>query len=363
MSHRKSIAERVDGFRRYYQRLNERPLLGFFCGSEYPLFRYRAAVALPTDRPLRPEDFDAAAYAADAARLFEEHENCGGDFIWAGSAFWGIPWVEAVIGCSLYADQSTGSISSRKPTDLRGPDGVPDFDPCHPWIAKLGEMLDCLAETSLGQWPISTTRMRGISDLLTALYGSAEFIFAMMERPEEVQNTCRRLTDLWIQIGQFQLERIPLFRNGVGSYGYNMWAPPGTIWHQEDAVAMLSPRLFDEFIRPCDQRIVGAFEHCIIHTHPSGFLPMDAYLGMDFTAIELHIDQGGPTVQELWNQHRQILEKKPLLIWGRLGEDELDWVFSRLPPQGLAVMSIVADVEQAQTLRRHLEDHSVRDST
>jgi len=354
MSPCESIAERVIGFRRYYERANQRPLLGFFCGSEYPLFRYRAAASLPTDRPIRPEDLDVAGYTADAVRLFQEHEQCGGDFIWAASAFWGIPWLEAVLGCPLYADFTTGSISSRPPPNFHGPEDIPVFDPRHPWIEMLAKLLDSLAEASRGQWPIGTTRMRGISDLLLALYGSEGFIFAMLERPQEVRDVCRRLTELWIGIGAFQLERIPLFHGGIGSFCYNMWAPAGTVWHQEDAVAMLSPRLYEEFIRPCDEQIAKAFEHCILHTHPSGFLPMEAYLEMNLTAIELHVDKGGPSVQDLWNRHQQILETKPLLIWGHLRDDDLDWIFRQLPPQGLAVMTNVTDPKQAQEIwQRH----------
>ena len=87
----KSIEERVALFRQYYAKENERPLLGFFCGSEYPLHRYPASRSLPEDRPLTPDDFLIEPYLDDCDALFEHHEACGGDFIWAGSAFWGIP--------------------------------------------------------------------------------------------------------------------------------------------------------------------------------------------------------------------------------------------------------------------------------
>jgi hypothetical protein len=350
MSCCKSIADRVAGFRRFYERTNDRPLLGFFRGSEYPLFRYPSASSLPTDRPVVPADISPAAYAADSARLFQQHEECGGDFIWSASAFWGVPWVEAALGCPLHADLTTGSITSRPPAKFRGPEDVPAFDPHHPWVEKMAACLDSLAATSQGQWPIGTTRMRGVSDLLSALYGGEHFLFAMMERPDEVHETCRRLTDFWIQLGRFQLQRIPLFHGGVGSFYYHMWAPQGTVWHQEDAVALLSPRLFNEFIQPCDQQIAQAFEHCILHLHPTGFVPLDAYLDMNLTAIELHVDQGGLPAEKLWDKHQRILARKPLLIWGQLTRQDLDWIFSQLPPQGLAVMTVVEDHEQAKEI-------------
>ena len=91
------LEERVARFRSFYQRANERPLLGFFVGSEYPLRRYRASDSLPSDRPLAPEDFAVGPYLDDCERLFNLHEACGGDFIWSAGAFWGIPWLEAAL--------------------------------------------------------------------------------------------------------------------------------------------------------------------------------------------------------------------------------------------------------------------------
>jgi len=343
-----SIDERVERFQRFYRRENDRPLLGFFRGSDYPLHRWPASQNLPTDRPLTPDDFDVEPYLDDCDQLFESHEACGGDFIWSGSAFWGIPWIEAALGCPILADHTTGSIHAEKPANFAGPDSVPTFDPQNPWMILCAEFLSRMAQRSQGRWPLATTRMRGVSDLLSALYGGSEFIFPMMEKPDEVRAVAARLTDFWIAFGQFQLERIPLFHGGVGSFYYNMWAPAGTVWHQEDAAALLSPTLYDEFIREPDERIVAGFDHCIMHQHPTRFVPTDFYLKMNFATLELHVDQGGPSAEQLYTTHRKIMDAGiPLLIWGNLSEADRTWIFGQLPPQGLAVMDVVQSPEEA----------------
>ena len=296
---------------------------------------------------MTPEDFDVGPYLDDCDRLFERHEACGGDFIWSGSAFWGIPWLEAALGCPIIADHATGSIRAEIPAGFRGPAYVPEFDGASPWMLKAIEFIQRMSERSAGRWPIGTTRMRGISDLLSALYGADAFVYAMMDRPAEVKEVCRRLTDFWIGFGKLQLERIPQFRGGVGSFYYNMWAPAGTIWHQEDAAALLSPGLYDEFIREHDQRIAESFAGCIMHHHPTAFVPTEFYLDMPLLAIELHLDAGGPTAEELFETHAKILDRKPLLIWGDLSESDLDWIFARLSPEGLAVITVVDGPERA----------------
>ncbi len=342
--------ERVERFRRFYRRENERPLLGFFVGSDYPLHRWDAPRSLPEERPLRPEDFPVEPYLDDCDRLFNVHEACGGDFIWSASIFWGIPWMEALLGCPIVASHQTGSIHAEAPEGFTGPSPIPEFDPDSPWMQKAAEFMEKMTQRSTGRWPIGTTRMRGVADLLSALYGGSNFVMALMEKPDEIREVCRRLTDLWIAFGKWQLDRIPLFHGGVGSFYYNMWAPAGTIWHQEDAAALLSPRLYDQFIREHDLRIAQAFDGCIMHQHPTRFVPTDFYLDMPFLALELHVDTGGPNAEQLHAAHVKIMERKPLLIWGNLSEKDLDWIFSRLPAQGLAVQCVVQGPEQAQRI-------------
>ena len=349
-SRHKPIAERVEAFERFYRRGNGRPLLGFFLGDEYPLRRYPSSRVLPGGRALTPADVPVQPFIEDSRRLFAAHEACGGDFIFAATPFWGIPWIEADLGCPVVADHDAASISTRPPEAFHGPDSVPVFDASSPWAAKAAEFFRALAEDAEGRWPLATTRMRGVSDLLAALYGNNELVFAMLEKPDEVEAVAARLADFWIAWARFQLERIPPFFGGIGSFYYSMWAPAGTVWHQEDAAALLNPELFERFIAPQDRRIVRALDHCIMHQHPAGYLPYEAYLDMGFTALELHIDAGGPSAEQLYGVHTAILERAPLLIWGALSEKDLDWIFSQLPPQGLAVQAVVRSAEEARAL-------------
>ena len=142
-----SIEERVERFRRYYARTNDRPLLGSFVGSEYPLHRYPASRSLPEGRPLEAADFDVAPYLDDFDRLFEIHEACDGDFIWSASAFWGVPWLEAGLGCPIVADHAAGSIHAEPPVNFSGPDDVPDFDASHLRVSWLWHLFSAVAFT------------------------------------------------------------------------------------------------------------------------------------------------------------------------------------------------------------------------
>lgn len=343
----KSVEERVEMFRSFYRRENPRPLLGFFLGSEYPVPRYPSMASLPEGRALTPEDFPMDGFLDDSERLHVGHEECGGDFIWSASAYWGIPWLEAALGCPLYVSHATGSIYSEPPAGFAGPADIPQFDPDNTWMRLMDRYLTGLNKRSAGRWPVATTRMRGISDLLSALYGGSEFVMAMLETPGEVHAACKSLVDFWLGVAEFQLSRIPAFHGGVGSFYYNCWAPAGTVWCQEDATALLSPDLYGAFVEPALRAVVAAVDGAIMHQHSTGYVPTESYLTMDFHALELHIDEGGPSAEELYSRHQTILDKKPLIIWGKMTEEDLHWIFSRLPTKGLAVIHVVESAQEA----------------
>lgn len=339
-----TIEQRIANLTRYYNRVNERPLLGFFLDSEYPLRRYRASASLPEERPLRPDDFVCADYLPDNERLFNLHEEAGGDFIWAASAFWGIPWLEVMLGCEAFADHGSGSIHTRIPNAPC----VLEFDSDNAWARKAKEFLTEFSRHASGRYPLAVTRMRGIADLLAAMLGNEAFILNFMQEPDQVKRLCERLTDHWIAFGKFQLEQIPLFHGGVGSFYYNMWAPVGSLWHQEDAVALLNPGIYRKFIEPCDRRIAQSFGGCFMHMHPTGFYPYRQLLDASMTILELHIDAGGPSAEQLFDVHKEILAHKPMLIWGDIGDEDLEWIFLNLPRQGLAVQKVVKNAQEAE---------------
>jgi hypothetical protein len=351
----KPVPQRVEAFQNFYDRRNTRPLFGFFIGSEYPLPRYPASRMLPDNKPLVPDDFVVEQYLADSERLYEIHESAGGDFLWSASPFWGIPWCEVLLGCPIFSSHKTGSISARAPEAFRGPDDIPQFDPDSPWAIKMEEFFRKLSEASEGRWPLGTTRMRGISDLLNILYGTDHLIIKMLEDPDEVEAAAIKLSHFITELSTFQIERIPEFHGGIGSFYYYMWAPPKTTWLQEDAATLLSPDWYSRFIQPNTQKIVEGLDHAIMHMHPSGYLPLEYHLQLKCTAYELHIDEGGPSPWEMEDRYHKIMSQSPLLIWGQLGTKELDWIFNHLPAQGLAVQAAVPSIKDAVNLLDHYE--------
>jgi hypothetical protein len=350
-----AISDRIAALTSWYRRENQRPLLGFFLDSMYPLHRYKGSSVHIRSGAVQPQDIVVEDFLEDCDRLFRLHEEAGGDLLWSASPFFGLPWVEASLGCNVVADFAAGSTRALPPEGFEGSRSIPSFDESNPWVAKLLEFLPKLTRHSRDRYPVGVTLMRGISDLLAALYGGEQFIFRMLEHPEEVHECVARLTEYWISFGRCLLGNVPSFHGGTGAFFYSAWTPGKTIWMQEDAAALLSPGLYEEFIKPADDRICRAFESSVIHLHPSRFIPVDYFLDMPVDVIELHFDRGGPSAPDLLPLHRKILARKPLFVFGNVVEQDLDFMIDNLPWNGLAIDMVVSSVEHAREVWSRFE--------
>jgi hypothetical protein len=349
-----SLPSRIELLTRWFHLENDRPVLGFFLDSMYPLHRYRGASRHIREGSVRPEDIVVEDFLDDCDRLFRLHEQAGGDLIWSASPFFGLPWVEASLGCGVVADFGTGSTRSIPPRGFEHSRQIPSFTESDPWVRKLLEFIPALHARSQGRYPVGVTLMRGISDLLAALYGGEAFIFRMMEDPQDIRAAVERLTDYWIQFGRCLMSRIPPFHGGTGSFFYSLWTPGKTIWMQEDAAALLSPELYEQFILPADEAISRAFDHTVMHLHPTRFIPASFLLKTGIDVIELHLDRGGPPAAELLQVHKAILARKPLFVFGDVTLADLDFMLENLPWRGLAINMAVSSVAEAERAWSHL---------
>ncbi len=187
-----------------------------------------------------------------------------------------------------------------------------------------------------------------MADILAVLYGGEEFIFKAIYDPEQLRKVLTKITRFYIEVMEFQLSLIPDFHGGTGSFYYYLWTPHDTVWHQEDSVMLLSPTIYDEVIKPFDEQIYTHFKHNICHFHSTGgFIPYQEVLSFHPLAIEMHLDSGGPSAEALFDRHREILHTTPLMIWGKFTQQDLDWVFSKLSPEGLALNIVVRSAEEA----------------
>lgn len=332
----------------------DRPLLGcnigFFVNQRFP----RLMEAIPPGL-VKPEDIRVDLFLEDSESLYQRYSEIGDDYPYVGAPFIYMPWMEAIIGCPIRSS----------PTSLWAEPCVTDWESWHwerptlenPWAQKLIELMQALVKHSNGKYPVAPTLMRGPSDILSAMRGAAQLSLDILDFPGEIKRAAKLCADVWIDVGKAQIALVPDSNEGyvAGDAGLRTWAPDKVIWLQEDAMALLSPRLYYEFFFQLDRHIASKFPCVAFHLHGSALWAIDQLVEIpEIDVIELNFEAAQCDIEGTFSGWRKIQAKKPLVIW-RLYEDGfwswLNRVLVEFPPRGLSIQVTVKDEEEAKKLK------------
>lgn len=338
--------------RRFFDReLSDRPLLGcnlgFYMHQAYPAL----SAALPRGR-VTPDDIQIDLFLEDCERLYQAHRQLDDDYPFVGGPFVYVPWMEAIMGCPIFASE----------TSMWAEPAVDDWDLWHweppslvsnPWAQKLLEVMAALVKHSKGRYPVAATLMRGPADMLSAMRGAVHFPLDFYDCPGAIRRAAELCADVWVEMGKAQLALVPTSSKGyvAGAHGLRIWAPDKVIWLQEDAMALLSPRLFREFFLPLDRRIAGEFPCVAFHLHGSALWAIDDLVTVpELNVIELNYESAQQDVEGTFAGWQKILKHKPLVIWKEYDGANfwpwLDRVLEELGAQGVSIQVTVPGVEE-----------------
>ncbi len=86
----------------------DRPLLGAWLGGYYPAEQFpQGHHSWQLGQLLQPADVRFEAFRHDYEMLYRLHREAEDDFFYVGSAYWGIPWLEAILGCAIHVGETS----------------------------------------------------------------------------------------------------------------------------------------------------------------------------------------------------------------------------------------------------------------
>ncbi|MBS1253830.1 MAG: hypothetical protein MAG451_02883 [Anaerolineales bacterium] len=146
------------------------------------------------------------------------------------------------------------------------PDRVYALEQPKPTDGLLGEVLDYtrhfLDRTGDG-YPIRVTDLQGPVDTAYLIWNSDDFLVAMYTNPEEVHHLLGMVTQLIIE---FVTEQRRLVEDFVPCH-LQPWLPDGFgLTVSDDAMALLSPDLYEEFAVPYLNQLSEAFNGVFVHS-------------------------------------------------------------------------------------------------
>jgi hypothetical protein len=343
---------KVEGYRRFWAREPaRRPLVGFSLKSWFPLDEFAASARWPKDALLTTDMVEPEEFLDDQERLLAEGERIDDDILRGASPSQAVFWCCGSLGASMRV----------LPGNVVAVDRSLDWDEAlaarldrtAPWYRKYIEFAEALARRSAGRFPVSHGTLVGPLDLAVSLRGHEQTVIDLMEEPAKAARLLANMTDFFVDITRDVWERLPLFEGGWYDAQYQLWAPGPIARMQEDAVAVLSPRLYRDFVRPVDERIAAGFECSFMHLHATSMFVLDQILEIPpLRCLEINNDVGGPPVAEMAPHFARVQRAgRSLLIRGSFSPDELRLLMDTLEPRGLYLYIMVASEAEIDALR------------
>jgi hypothetical protein len=343
----------------------DRPLFGPWRSGYFPAEQFPHGTSRwQAGSLLRAEDVSFAQFAEDYERLFATQQDAIGDFGYVGSAYWGIPWLEAIVGCQVAVAKANCCAKPCLPSLDSAKKFSIDLD-ANAWLYALLRFTRELVAFSAGRFPVSPPLLRGPGDTVAAMLGEMTYVTGFFDAPE----TMRELLDLCAKTRLAVIERlqavIPSW-NGIhaaGGYPSMVWSRKTVAYHQEDSAAVLNPAIFRDFLMPALKLGLPAAEVNFIHLHSSCLYPVDIILkDNSFDILQINVDHRGmgPPVCRLIDTFQKIQAAgRPLLLWGEFSPEERTLLQRELNPAGLSLQPIVVQgAEASMRVRKPNEFHN-----
>ncbi len=360
---RASLEERLALHRAFWVREKQpRPLASFRVGDFFFARHFQAALPLlEPGKLISPEMLNVAEFLPDYEQMFQEAEELGQDGFWTAEPFTGIPWMEAILGCSIQAGRES---FTSKPWLSSAAEALEKirFDPQNPWLGKYLEFTKALVVQSRGRYPVGMPIMRGPTDMLGALLGQQEMVMAlMMTDKQAMHQLIERVTRAFLAVIEAQRRLSPLFYGGSSLGFYHVWAPGPAIWFQDDLSAILSPKLYRQFFLDSARLILAGYDYTAVHLHSNSFFILDEILTLErLKVIQVNKDVSGPDVKEMMPVLAKIMRTHGLILWGDLTIEDLELVKQNLPCRGLALHVVAPTPEEAEARLKYIRNWSDR---
>jgi 5-methyltetrahydrofolate--homocysteine methyltransferase len=328
-------------------------------------------VSAPRRGANSPSEWDAwrLVHTLEAPqRAFEEFErHCQATFF--GGELAPSLWVNlgpgilaAYLGCTPHIEQDTVwfEASEKRPwEDLQGLDLRPD----NPWWTLTRRLLAQAAKFARDKFLVGVTDLNAVLNVLGSLRGTQTLLTDLVDYPAEVRAVSARITRMWLSCYDQQLAIVQPASEGAISW-MGIWSPGRGSDVQCDFSAMLSPRMFEEFVLPDLQEQCRRLDHAIYHWDGPGQIPhLDLLLQIpELDGIQWVPGAGnpGPESPKWFPLYRRIQEKRKLLVLQGLPGHDVERLLRELSPKGLLLSTACDSEEQAQDLLRRAQGWTCR---
>ena len=302
---------------------------------------------------LLPERVDPAPILAVYDQMAAAHEQIGDDFVAAGEALLGIPWLEAICGCRVQVPDGK-SLWPETPAGGWAISRI-DFSTSNPWFQSLLRVVQSVVRHAAGRYPVSMSHLRGPTDVLAALLGSQTFLTGLIDEPERMKQLALQVAEVYLQVARAQEALIPDFRGGYAIRQFGLWSSGRSVWLQDDTSSMMSLRMYRQvFIEPMTR--MSGFPYGVLHLHAPSLHLAETLAGVpNIRTINVYFDSPTTTLEKAFPVLRRLQAMKmPLIltqeVYQGFSMDEYRLILENLSPAGLSVHLQAGSITEGQAL-------------
>jgi hypothetical protein len=211
-------------------------------------------------------------------------------------------------------------------------------DPENIWRTSTLELTRRSADLAQGHHFVAPYAMEGVSDILSGLYGTANLLMDLVEKPEAVLRALEHVKRIWVDLfGEIQTV-IAQSKNPGGIGWVGIWAPGTTFPLQEDFSYMISARMYRRYCLPHIADMIDTKEYGFYHLDGVGAIPhLDALLGLKkLRAIQWVPGAGKEELSQWYELIAHILAAgKSIEVFAR--PDEVGMLVKALGTRGLLI--------------------------
>jgi hypothetical protein len=157
----------------------------------------------------------------------------------------------------------------------------PQFDPDGPWWKRMVDVTRTAVDYWDGRLAVSHTDLGGNLDIVASLRGTEPLLMDLVDAPEEVERVLWKVSEIWRECYD-RLDTIirPRCRGTVP--WARTWSRDRTYMLQCDFCYMISPPMFERFVRPELAEVCAFLDDAFYHLDGVGALPhLDRMLDID----------------------------------------------------------------------------------
>jgi len=216
-------------------------------------------------------------------------------------------------------------------------------------------------EKGKNKFLVSFADLGGVMNIIESLRGTEKLCMDLIENPEEVKELRDSIIKVWIKCCDELFDIINKYQEGTLGW-FPAWSPGKMCPLQCDFSALISPKMYEEFVAPEIQTLARHLDNSIYHLDgPDAVKHLDIILNIpEINAIQWVPGKGAPPAIHWIPMLQKIQKKKKSLFVYAEEARQVEHLISELSPKGLLISVSCNSEEEARTLVKKTEKWTAR---